>query len=262
MEDGGDLGGGDPVTDPQICEAHDLGEGAHHNHVPPLPDIGKHIGRILEKLVIRLVKDHQHVIRHRRHEPVYLLLADHRPGGIVWVGDEDRPGFGSDSGNYCVEICRETRIGHLHGVCAEKLGHEFVDRKGMTGHHDFITGSKKRMPDEFNDLVRSIPKNNVQTVNAEPFSDRIAEFITPSVGIEVGTLKGSPHGIQSLWRGAERIFIRGQFDDILLTQAQITGQLFDRLSGFINGQAQDMLMGGFPHGDHSTAGSSGRKVGR
>jgi hypothetical protein len=47
----------------------------------------------------------------------------------------------------------------------------------MACHHDFIAGSKERMANEFKDLVRSVPKNNVQTVNAEPFSDRVAEFI-------------------------------------------------------------------------------------
>ena len=103
------------------------------------------------------------------------------------------------------------------------------------------------MADELNDFVGAIAQDDILPREAKFFRDRAAQGPGTAVGIKVGAIQCIAHGGQRLGRGAERIFVRGQFNDVRRLQAHFAGQFLDRFAGFVGDQLEDMLVRGFPH---------------
>ena len=226
----------DAVADAEIGKAHDLGKGAHHDDIAPLADILQDVrcGPIVEELEIGLVKDNKDMIRNLLHEAVDGLLSHECSGGIVGIGQKEGLRLGSDRGKHGIKVGGKAGIGHLHRVGSEELGHELVDRKGMTGHHDLVTRTKEGMADKLDDLVGTVAKNDVFAGKAEPLRDRTAKLVAAPVWIEVGSLQGATHRLQSLGRRPERILIGSKLDDLLLAETKVAGQFLNRLARFVN----------------------------
>ena len=72
------------------------------------------------------------------------------------------------------------------------------------------------MTDEFDDLVGAIAKNDILSRYAEAFRNRPAQLVAASIRVEMGALQRPSHRLKSLGRGAERIFIGGELDDLIL----------------------------------------------
>ena len=65
----------------------------------------------------------------------------------------------------------------------------------------------------------------------------------------MGTLQREAHRLKGFLGGAERILVGSELDDLLLAQTEIAGEFLDGLAGLVDGQLQDMLMRGLPHGE-------------
>jgi hypothetical protein len=64
----------------------------------------------------------------------------------------------------------------------------------------------------------------------------------------MGGFERGAHREQSFRRGAERIFIRGELDDLAGIGAELARGLFDRLSRFVNGEVAQLLVRDIPDG--------------
>ena len=149
------------VADAQIGQSLDFGKGAQHDDIAPGPHVLEHIGRLVEKFVISLVEDHHDLLRNLRHEPVDILLEDHRARGIVRIGNKNFFGPRRDRRQHAVKIGGEIRIRHVDNLRPEQLGHQPVDGKGMLRHHHLVAGLQISMPEKFNDLVGAITENDI-----------------------------------------------------------------------------------------------------
>jgi len=123
-----------------------------------LTDVFEGIGRILDKLVVGLVKDDNDVVGHDRHKSVDLLLGDHRAGGVVGIRDENLAGARGDGRGHGVEIVVEGGVGDLDYAGIEKRGHEGVYREGVAGGDDLVAGTQKGVADEFDDSFEPLPR--------------------------------------------------------------------------------------------------------
>src|SRR5215470_19711780 len=83
----------DGIPDTEPGKAVNFRERSEHNDVSLVANKSEHIGRIVKEFEIRLVKNNNDVLRHSRHEPVDRPLRDQCAGGIVWVWNENHPGF-------------------------------------------------------------------------------------------------------------------------------------------------------------------------
>ena len=79
------------VTDPQSCEAVDLGEGPQHQDVPAGPDVVERAGivRPLDVIAVRFIQHHQHARRQHVEQMIELQGREHHAGGVVGVPEVD-----------------------------------------------------------------------------------------------------------------------------------------------------------------------------
>ena len=157
---------GDPfrsqtIANAQVGEALDFRECSHHHDIAILAHIPQDIRWIIKKLKIRFVKNHQHMLGHPLHETVYRLLPDECAGRVIGVCDEKLTRAGSDGSQHGIQIMRVAGIRNSDRRCTKKLRHEAVNRKGVTGRHDFVARFQKCVTDELDDFVRAIPKNDI-----------------------------------------------------------------------------------------------------
>src|SRR5215211_3597791 len=83
----------DCIPDAETSKAVNLRERAEHNDVSPILNESKCVRRIIEEFEIRLVKNDNDAVWHSRHETVDRALRYQCAGGIVWVWNENDPGF-------------------------------------------------------------------------------------------------------------------------------------------------------------------------
>ena len=117
----------------------------------------------------------------------------------------------------------------------------------MAGRDHFVARPKEGMPDELDDFVRAVSKDDVFPVKAEFVGDGASQRPSAAVGIKVRALERLTHGCEGFWRRTERIFVRGQLDDLRGLQTHFARQLLDRLAGFVGDKFQNVLVRGFPH---------------
>ena len=103
------------------------------------------------------------------------------------------------------------------------------------------------MSDEFDDFIRTIAQDNIFPSQTEPFCDGGAQCPATTVRVKVGAIESVAHRSHSFRRGAERILIRGQFDDFLGLQAHFACQLFDGLARLIGNELENVLVRCLPH---------------
>ncbi|KAG0505364.1 MAG: hypothetical protein Udaeo_12910 [Candidatus Udaeobacter sp.] len=105
------------VADADPGKTVNLRERTEHNDVSAVANKSKCVGRIIEEFEIRLVKNDDDAVRHSRHETVDGALRDQCAGGIVWVWNENDPGFCGDRVQCCIEvllIIRTRRFNRAH----------------------------------------------------------------------------------------------------------------------------------------------------
>ena len=202
---------------------------------------------MVEKLKVGFVKDHQNVIGDTFHEAVDGFLCDHRSCWIVWIRNKKLPSLRSDRRQHGVEVVGVTGIRNLNGRGAEKLRHEGVNGESMFRGDHFVTRLKKCMADKFDDLVGAITEDDILTFHAEFFRDRITEGPSATIRIKMRTVQHLCHCFECSGGGAERVFIRGEFDDRRRFQTHFAGEFFDRFAGFVGREIKDVLMSGVPH---------------
>ena len=117
----------------------------------------------------------------------------------------------------------------------------------MTRRDHFVARPKEGMPDELDDFVRAVSKDDVFPVKAEFLGDGASQRPSAAVGIKVRALERFTHGCKGFRRRTQRIFVRGQLDDFRRLQTHLACQLLDRLAGFVGDKFQNMLVRGFPH---------------
>ena len=177
------------------------------------------------------------------HESVYRLLSDQRASWVIGVGDEKLAGLGSDCRQHRLQVMRKTRIGNLNGVGSEELGHEAVNREGMACRHHFVARLQKSVANELDDFVRAIPKNDILTIEVQIFGNRVAKGPRAAIRVEVGALQSVPHGLKSGRRGAKRVFIRGELDDLRWLQTHLSGEFLHGFAWFVGDEIKDMFVG-------------------
>ena len=101
------------------------------------------------------------MLGHTLHETVYRILSDQCAGRVIGVCDEKLTRAGSDGRQHGIQIMRVAGIGNGDRRCTKKLGHEAVNRKGVTCRHHFVARLQKGVTNELDDFVRAIPKNDI-----------------------------------------------------------------------------------------------------
>jgi hypothetical protein len=106
---------------------------------------------------------------------------------------------------------------------------------------------EKCVADEFDDFIRAIAENDIRAFESEFFGDRVAERPGTAIGVKMGALQSFPHCLNGQRRGAEGVFVRGEFDDLRGFEAHFAGEFFHRFAGFVGQEIQDMRMRGRFH---------------
>ncbi len=81
-----------------------------------------------------------------------------------------------------------------------------------------------------------LPSTTFSRLQAELFGDGAAEGPAAAVRVEVRALQRIPHGGDRLRRGAERVFVGGELDDVRGLKTHLAGQFLDRLARFVGDQ--------------------------
>ena len=99
------------------------------------------------------------------------------------------------------------------------------------------------MTDELDDFVRAIPKNDILPLEVQFLGNRVAKGPGAAIRVEVGALQSIPHGLKSGWRGAKRIFIRGELDDLRWLQTHLSGKFLHGFARFVGDEIKDVFVG-------------------
>src|SRR5262245_6939587 len=84
------------IPNAQAGESVNFRKRAQDNNVSSFANELQRIRRTIEEFEISLIENDHYVFSDARHEIVYGPLRKQRPGWIIWVGDEDQPGFWRD----------------------------------------------------------------------------------------------------------------------------------------------------------------------
>src|SRR5678815_946847 len=109
----------DGIPDAEPRKTVNLRESTEYNDVSPVTNKSKCVRGIIEEFEIRLVEDDNDAVGHSRHETVDCVLRDQCAGGIVWVWNENDPGFCGDRVQCCREVLLIIRTGRFNRAHAE-----------------------------------------------------------------------------------------------------------------------------------------------
>ena len=183
----------EPVPDAQIREALNFRKRAQDHDVPPLAYVFERVGRVIKELVVRLVENDGNVLRHSLHERVDLRLAYDRAGRVVWVRDEELARARRDRGGHRRQVMGKIWVVDLDGLRAEERGHQRVHNERVLRGDDFVARPQERVPDELDDLVRTVAEDHVLHLEPVLLRDRVAQVIAAAIRVEMRALERLVH---------------------------------------------------------------------
>ena len=251
------------VADAQSRQAVGLRERARDEQVRKLAEPAARVGkvRLAHVFDVRLVHDHQRLLRHRRDEapqrigttqvPVGLfglatntsrvrslmscaMAARSWPSGMAWPA-----GFaGAIAGR---------RTGRLHG--------DRIDREGVLRIDGFALRREERFRDQHEHVVRAVAERDAIGAAAVLARERLLQFETAAVGIEADLPRRLRDRLERPRPGPERILVGRELDAV--ADAVLALQLLERLAGNVRREranAGGSELGGIDgHAAHSTA---------
>lgn len=233
----GNLRGGNGVPDAEAGEAVDLGEGAGNHHILALVQVFEGVGLVIGVLDVGLVKDNDDVVRDSGHEVVQLLLVNHGAEGVGGVGDVDEPRLRRDGAEGGLEVGGEIRlVGDGDVTSVDGLGKDLVEREAVVSGDGMGAGAEEHQAEEKEELTAAGNGDNLFHGNIMERGNALAAGEGGAVGVEVGFPSGVLHGAHGERRGAERVLVGGELDDIAGLHADFTGGFLNGLAGLVGNE--------------------------
>jgi hypothetical protein len=139
-------------------------------------------------------------------------------------------------------------IRHFDGVRAEDLGHELVHEEGVLGGDDVVARLQEGVADELDHFVAAAAHDDVAHFEAKLLGERVAQLPRSAVRVDVHLFDGLLHRLDGFGRGAERVLVRGQLDDVLRLQSALTRHILDGFSRFVGDEVFELRVGVIPDG--------------
>ena len=188
--------------------------------------------------MVSLVEDDENVAGNFSEESGEFVVAESRAGGIIGIGDIDDAGFGRNGGGNRVEI--EGVIAHAGLRKAGAAGTHGDSEEGeaaFTG--DAVqAGAEEHARGEIDDFAGAETDEDFFEADIIAGGEDFAETLAAAVGIPVGFTERAAGGFHSFGRGAERIFVGGEFHGVNL---EVLLDFFNGLAGNVGGEALDVV---------------------
>ena len=181
-----------------------------------------------QKFVVRLIEGHDNALRDPVNETVQFTFTDHRTGRIIRIRDVNNSGPIVDCVRHRGQVMGQIRIRHFHGSRAEKLRQNLVNNERMFGRNDIVARLQKGVPEELNDLVRTVPEHDVVNTQTKFLSNSDAQMISAAVRIEMRFQQSLLHRLDGHRRGSKRILVRRKFYDLTRFQPKFPRHILDR----------------------------------
>lgn len=241
----GNPGGGDGVPDAESGESVYLGEGAGNDDVLALFQVFEGVRLVVCVLDVGLIEDNDDVVRDGGHEVVQLLLVDHGAERIGGVGDVDEPCLRGDGAEGGLEVGREVRlVGDGDVSSVDGLGKDFVEGEAVVSGDGVGAGAEEDEAEEEKELTAARNGDDLFHGDIMEGGDALAAGEGGTVRVEVGFPGGVLHGAHGEGRGAERVFVGGELDDVLRLHADFASGFLNGFTGFVGNERGDIGIGG------------------
>ena len=101
---------------------------------------------------------------------------------------------------------------------------------------DIVAGIEKAVSDQFDDLIRAITDDHVVPIEAKFLRNGRAQLVSAAIRINVDPFGGRLHRHDRFRRRTERIFIRGELDNLGRIESQLASRFLNRFPRIINDQ--------------------------
>ncbi len=215
MKDGGDGRVSEPVADAEPSEALDFGKGAEEDDGAALLNPLDGGGRFGDEFVVGFVKDEEWAVGKFLDEGGEFGVGDASTGGVVGGSKEDEADIVLQAGGEAGEVVMKIAIRDLFEGDMEEPSHEAIDGEGVCGGKNAaLAWLSVGVVAEFDDFVGAATEDDVVGGEAVGFGDGLAEVESATVGVEVSMIERVTNGLDGEGRGAEGIFVGGEFDNL------------------------------------------------
>ena len=156
------------------------------------------------------------------------------PVGLLGLATKTTRVFGRDGGQHGVEVVAVVLGGHDDELAAEQGGDDGIDGKAVLRDDHLGAGRQERVADELDDFIGAVAEDQVGGRHAEFGGELLLQVKGVAVRVKIHLGQRLAHGGQREARGAERVFVRGELDDVVGGQAEFAGDFFDGAAGLID----------------------------
>ena len=114
-----------------------------------------------------------------------------------------------------------------------------------------VPGRRKACPINSMISFEPLPRIEVFGRKIQFLGERCAQIKAAAVGVKIRAGEGLLHRGQRARRGAKRVFVRGQFDDLVDSQTRVASRFLNRLARFVEREIAQVRMGLIPNGVHA-----------
>src|SRR5260370_3737449 len=112
----------------------------------------------------------------------------------------------------------------------------------MSGGNNILARLQKRVPEDFNALVRAVAEHHVIDTQPKFLCDAGTQMIPAAIRIEMSFKQGLLHSFDGNRRGAKRVLVRGELYDLTRLQPDFPRHLLDRLASDVTFQSVEPLV--------------------
>ena len=124
----------------------------------------------------------------------------------------------------------------------------------MARGDDLIARIQKGLADKLDDLIRAASEDDIAPFKSELLRNGFAQIISAAVRVNVRALDGFTHCRHGFRRWPERVFIRGELDDLMRLEAKFTRDVLNRFARFVRYEIAQPGVSSIPKGHRERAG--------
>ena len=250
MKDGGDGGVSESIADAKPGEALDFGEGAKEDEGAAFFNPLDGRWGFGNEFVIGFVENKEWAVGKFLDKGGQFGVGDTGAGGVIRGSEEDEADIVLQAGGEASEVVMEIAIGDFFEGDMEEPSHEAIDGEGVGGSENAaLAWLGVGVVAEFDDFVGAAAEDNVVGGESVGFGDGLAEVESAAVGVEVGMIERIANGLDGERRGAEGIFVGGEFDNLGGREPMFAGDIGDGPTWLVGFEISDVRIGGGGHGE-------------
>ena len=233
----------DAISDAKCGEPMRLGKSVRHDQIRITRNPCRRVDLIgwIEKFVVRLVENDDHVARHARDERFDSVTREPGSRRIVRIRDEHQPRARRDRFTHRNEIVPMILRGHLDAERAARLRRERIHDERVLRIDCVIARCEERLRDQLEHVVAAVAEHDLFRPHAKSRRQRRLQRKAVAVRIPGDVGGGHRDGGQHLRTRTARIFVRRKLDDRRRVEIQLACDLLDRLAADVGRDRADVF---------------------